>query len=229
MTEMLLCQVLTSPPRYRQRGEQRLCTPTELLGQVYASRWQPVKSHVNRCSRKKIGCCQPPCCLSRRCPDQAIGHSRSRDYWHVLRLSDSADGLPPQPTFNNALHLLQWIELNCIELDWFELFRLAEHSATSQPLLFYRIELPPECPVLAIIFGGVEVAGHTPRLHLLKQVSPLRECPWPPVETLVKNICSSICLLRPGSLIAPRQLHKGKVLQSWRSVPPTHQSSALPL
>ena len=116
MTEMLLCQVLTSLPRYRQRGEQRLCTPTAPLGQVYALGWQPVKSHINRCNRKKIGC-QPPCCLSRQCLDQAIRHSRNRDYWHVLRLSDSADGLPPPPAFNNALHVLQWIELNCFELD----------------------------------------------------------------------------------------------------------------
>ena len=105
MTEMLLCQVLTSPPRYRQKGEQRLYIPTVPLGQAYASRWPPMKSHKNRCNGKKIGW-RPLYCLSRRCRDQAIGHSRSRDYWRGLRLSDSADGLPPPPAFIKAMHIL---------------------------------------------------------------------------------------------------------------------------
>ena len=103
MTEMLLCRVLTSLPRCRQRGGQRPCTQVAPLGQASASRLQPLTSGINRrtCTRKKNGC-EPLCCLSRRCPDQGRGHSRSRDYWHVLRLSDSADGLPPPPALNNA-------------------------------------------------------------------------------------------------------------------------------
>ena len=38
--------------------------------------------------------------------------------------------------------------------------------------------------MLAVILGGVEVTGHTPRLHFLEQISSLRKCPWPTVETL---------------------------------------------
>ena len=92
-----------------------------------------------------------------------------------------------------ADQILQMVCLLHLRLSMHCIFRLAKHSATSQSLPFYRVELPPEGPVLTIILGGVEVAGHTPCLHLLKQVSPLRECPWSPVETLVKNIYSVMC------------------------------------
>ena len=69
--------------------------------------------------------CEPLCCLSRQCLDQGIVHSRNRDYWHVLRLSDSADDLPPPPEINNALcglllHLYSvciQVELHHIEID----------------------------------------------------------------------------------------------------------------
>ena len=61
----------------------------------------------------------------------------------------------------------------------FTSYGIAKHQT-----FFYRVELPPEGPVLAVILGGVEVTGHTPRLHFLEQIPSLRKCPWPTVETL---------------------------------------------
>ena len=61
-------------------------------------------------------------------------------------------------------------------------------SCTDQVLqmvrLLHCVELPPEGPVLTVVLRSVQVAGHAPRFHLLEQVSPLRQSPWPAVESL---------------------------------------------
>ena len=163
MTEMLLCQVSTSLPRCRQRGEQRLCNQAAPLGQASSSRWQPVTNHMNRRNKSKMVV---------NLFAVWVGDVETRRQG-IVEVEITC--------MCCAYQILQMICLLHLRKT------LSSIALIRTFVCFNRVEFPPEGPVLAVILGGIEVAGHAPCLHLLKQVSPLWERPWPPVETLDKK------------------------------------------